>query len=37
VALYAEQDGPSLWVTIRKASGASGTFVDIAGAKTKGR
>jgi hypothetical protein len=37
VALYAEQDGPPLWVTIRKADGASGTFVDLAGAKTKGR
>lgn len=37
VALYAEQDGPPMWVTIRKASGTSGTFVDIAGAKTKGK
>ena len=37
VALYAEQDGPPLWVTIRKADGASGTFVDLAGAKTKTR
>lgn len=37
VALYAEQDGPPLWVTIRKADGASGTFVDLAGAKTKSR
>ena len=37
VALYAEQDGPPLWVTIRKAEGASGTFVDLAGAKTKRR
>ncbi len=37
VALYAEQDGPPLWVTIRKADGAAGTFVDLAGAKTKSR
>jgi hypothetical protein len=37
VALYAEQDGPPIWVTIRKADGAAGTFVDLAGAKTKGR
>ena len=37
VALYAEQDGPPLWVTIKKADGASGTFVDLAGAKTKSR
>jgi hypothetical protein len=37
VALYAEQDGPPLWVTIRKADGASGTFVDLAGAKTRSR
>jgi hypothetical protein len=37
VALYAEQDGPPLWVTIRKADGAEGTFVDLAGAKTKSR
>jgi hypothetical protein len=35
VALYAEQDGPPLWVTIRKADGAEGTLVDLAGAKTK--
>jgi hypothetical protein len=37
VALYAESDGPPLWVTIRKADGASGTFVDLAGAKVKGK
>jgi len=36
VALYAEHSkGPPLWVTIRKADGASGTFVDLAGAKAK--
>lgn len=33
VALYAEQNGPPLWVTIRKADGASGSIVDLAGAK----
>src|SRR6266850_56670 len=27
VALYAEQNGPPLWVTIRKAEGAPGSFV----------
>lgn len=35
IALYAEQEGPPLWVTIRKADGASGTIVDLAGAKVK--
>jgi hypothetical protein len=36
VALYAERkDGPPLWVMISKASGAPGSFVDLAGAKTK--
>lgn len=33
VSLYAEQAGPSLWVTVRKADGAAGSFIDIAGAK----
>jgi hypothetical protein len=37
IALYAEQDGPPLWVTIHKADGAEGTFVDLAGAKQKTR
>lgn len=32
-ALYAEQDGPPLWVRIRKAEGTAGSFVDLAGAK----
>jgi hypothetical protein len=36
IALYAERDGPPLWVTIRPA-GASGALVDLAGAKTKAR
>jgi hypothetical protein len=36
VALYAERpDGPPLWVMISKASGATGSFVDLAGAKVK--
>ena len=35
IALYAETNGPPLWITIRKADGAPGTFVDIAGAKSK--
>jgi hypothetical protein len=36
VALYAEQkDGPPLWVTIRKAEGAPGSFVDLTGAKAR--
>lgn len=33
VSIYAEQAGPSLWVTVRKADGAAGSFIDIAGAK----
>ena len=33
IAMYAEQNGPSIWVTVRKADGATGSFVDIAGAK----
>jgi hypothetical protein len=33
IALYAERpNGPPLWVSIGKATGASGTFVDLAGA-----
>jgi hypothetical protein len=36
IALYAEQDnGPPLWVTIKKAEGAQGTLVDLAGAKAR--
>lgn len=36
IALYAERaDGPPLWVRIRKADGAAGSFVDLAGAKTR--
>ncbi len=36
IALYAEQQaGPPLWVTIRKAEGASGSLVDLAGARTR--
>lgn len=37
IALYAEGEGPPMWVTIWKAEGAPGTFVDLAGAKTKPR
>ena len=35
VSLYAEHDGPPLWVVIRKANGAEGSFVDLAGARTR--
>jgi hypothetical protein len=35
IVLYAEQNGPPLWVTIRKAEGARGSLVDLAGAKVK--
>jgi hypothetical protein len=35
ITLYAEQDGPSLWVTIRKAEGAPGSLVVLAGARDK--
>ena len=32
IALYAERDGPPLWVTIRKDSTSSGTILSIGGA-----
>ncbi len=35
ITLYAEQEGPPLWVSIRKADGATGSYVDLAGAKVK--
>ncbi|HXH28765.1 MAG TPA: hypothetical protein VNL37_06950 [Candidatus Polarisedimenticolia bacterium] len=35
INLYAEQKGPPLWVTIRKAAGGPGTLVDLAGARAK--
>jgi hypothetical protein len=36
LTLYAEQKGPSLWVTIRKAdSVAAGSIVELAGAKSQ--
>jgi hypothetical protein len=35
VVLFVEQDGPPLWVRIRKAEGGSGTLVDLAGARVK--
>jgi hypothetical protein len=37
VALYAEQQGPPLWVTIRRAEGGSGTIIELAGAKSRGQ
>jgi hypothetical protein len=30
--LYAEQDGPPLWVTVRPAEDSTASFVDLAGA-----
>lgn len=33
IALYAQQNGPPLWVTIKKIEGAAGTEVDLVGAK----
>ncbi len=35
VVLFVEQDGPPLWVRIRKAEDGSGTLIDLAGAKVK--
>ena len=35
VALYAEREGPPIWVRIRKTAGAPGCTVEIAGAVTK--
>ena len=32
IALYAERDGPPLWVTIRKDSTSSGTIMSLGGA-----
>ena len=37
IALYAEQDGPPLWVTIRKDSASSGTVLSIGGAVVRAR
>jgi len=34
VVLYAERDGPPLWVRIYKATGAAGSLVEISGAAT---
>ncbi|MBA3346888.1 MAG: hypothetical protein H0T44_16550 [Gemmatimonadales bacterium] len=36
VVLYAEQDGPPLWVQIRSAGDGNGTLVDLAGAVVPG-
>jgi hypothetical protein len=35
ITLYAERNGPPLWVTIRKDSTSSGSMVILAGAVTK--
>jgi hypothetical protein len=35
IVLFVEQDGPPLWVRIRKAEDGSGTLIDLAGAKVK--
>jgi len=35
LVLYAEQDGPPLWISIRRAEGSAGSFVDLAGAKPR--
>jgi len=32
--LYAERDGPPLWIRIHRAVGAAGTLVEISGAAT---
>lgn len=36
VVLYAEQNGPPLWVRIRSADDGNGTLVDLAGAVVPG-
>lgn len=35
IALYAERNGPPLWVTIRKDSTSSGTILSLGGAVTR--
>ena len=35
IALYAERNGPPLWVTIRNDSAGSGTLVSLGGAVTR--
>lgn len=35
IALYAERNGPPLWVTIKRDSAASGTLVSLGGAVTR--
>jgi hypothetical protein len=35
ITIYAEQDGPPVWITIRPVAGSEGSFVDLAGAKTR--
>ena len=35
IIIYAEQNGPPLWVSISRATGSEGSFVDLAGAKPR--
>jgi hypothetical protein len=35
IVLYAEQDGPPIWVSIWRASGSEGSYVDLTGAKPR--
>jgi hypothetical protein len=35
IVLFVEQDGPPLWVRIRKEENGPGTLIDLAGAKVK--
>ena len=37
IALYAERDGPPLWVTIRPDSASSGSVLSLGGAVTRPR
>lgn len=35
ITLYAEQEGPPIWVTIRKTPEGTGSLIELAGAKVK--
>ena len=37
IALYAEREGPPLWVTIRKDTASAGTILSIGGAVVRSR
>jgi hypothetical protein len=37
IALYAERDGPPLWVTIRRDTASSGSVLSLGGAVTRPR